>query len=82
MEDETILRLLPPLRAMWALRGEQVQVPITGRNDQRVLFGTIDVRTGHRIVISRRTARQGDFQEFLCHLRRSYRRQPLWPALG
>jgi hypothetical protein len=31
-EDETILRELPPLRAGWAKGGEQVVVPITGRN--------------------------------------------------
>ena len=26
-EDETTLRLLPPLRAAWALRGQQAEVP-------------------------------------------------------
>lgn len=81
MEDETILRMLPPLRAMWALCGEQAQVPITGRNDQRVLFGTIDVRTGHRVVMNRQYNRQGDFQAFLSHLRRCYGKRPLWLLL-
>jgi hypothetical protein len=32
-EDETIIRLFPPLRACWALRGAQASVPITGRNE-------------------------------------------------
>lgn len=30
--DETTLRHLPPLRAAWALRGQQAQVPISGKN--------------------------------------------------
>jgi len=46
IEDETILRLFPPLRACWALRGEQAVVPITGQNAKRVLFGVINPRTG------------------------------------
>lgn len=45
IEDETIIRLYPPLRACWAMRGEQAIVPITGRNAKRVLFGVINPRT-------------------------------------
>ena len=47
--DWTILRLFPPVRAAWAKTGEQAEVPITGANAQRVLFGAINVRTGHRM---------------------------------
>lgn len=36
-EDETILRLFPPLRFTWALVGQQAVVPLTGRNAKRVL---------------------------------------------
>jgi transposase len=72
--DWTLLRLFPPLRATWALRGTQAVVPITGTNAKRVLFGAIDLRTAHRIVLVRRHARQADAQAFLSELRRRYRR--------
>jgi hypothetical protein len=42
--DWTLLRLFPPLRAMWAAIGTQAKVAITGQNAKRVLFGTINVR--------------------------------------
>src|SRR5690349_7222985 len=41
--DWTLLRLFPPLRAMWAAIGTQAKVAITGQNARRVLFGTIEV---------------------------------------
>jgi hypothetical protein len=50
-QDETILRLFPPLRCAWARRGEQARVPITGRNAQRVLYGAVNVKTGHRLLL-------------------------------
>ena len=52
-EDETTLRWFPPLRGMWASRGEQAEVPITGQNAKRVLFGAINFRTGHRVILRR-----------------------------
>jgi hypothetical protein len=79
--DATILRLFPPLRAAWAFRGEQAEVPITGRNDRRVLFGAINPRTGHRLVVRRPRMRQEDFQAFLRHLRDHYPGRPLWLLL-
>jgi hypothetical protein len=75
--DETLLRLFPPLRATWAYRGAQAVVRITGRNAKRVLFGALNPRTGHRIVLRRRTMRQADFHEFLRLLRQRYGRHPL-----
>lgn len=80
-EDETILRLLPVLRRAWSLRGEQALVPITGRNAKRVLFGTINPRTGHRIVLSRPNMRQENFQDFLRLLRHSYPGRAIWLLL-
>jgi DDE superfamily endonuclease len=71
-EDETILRLFPVLRRAWSLRGEQAVVPITGSNAKRVLFGTLNPRTGHRIVLRRPNMRQEHFQAFLRLLRQSY----------
>lgn len=79
--DATILRLFPPLRAAWAMRGEQAVVRITGRNAKRVLFGVINPRTGHRIVLRRPTMRQADFQAFLRRLRQPYPGRPIWLLL-
>ena len=80
-EDETTLRWFPPLRGMWARRGEQARVPITGQNAKRVLFGAINFRTGHRVVLRRPQTRQADFQEFLRLLRRRYGGRPLYLLL-
>jgi len=33
--DWTLLRLFPPLRAAWAVKGTQATVPITGANAKR-----------------------------------------------
>jgi transposase len=79
--DATILRWFPPLHYGWAFRGEQAQVKITGQNAKRVLFGTINPRTGHRVVLRRPRQRQEDFQAFLRELRRRYRGRPLWLLL-
>lgn len=67
--DETTLRLLPPLRAAWALRGEQAQVPISGKNDSRSLFGTLDLRSGRRMLMSSSKQRLPDMARFLRRLR-------------
>lgn len=80
-EDETVLRLFPVLRRAWSLRGEQAVVPITGRNDKRVLFGAINLRTGHRIVLRRRNMGQAGFQDFLRVVRRRYRGRQIWLLL-
>ena len=71
--DWTLLRLFPPLRATWALKGTQALVPITGRNAKRVLFGAIDLRSARRVVLVRHRAGQADAQAFLRALRRRYR---------
>jgi transposase len=71
--DETILRLFPPLRQAWGVRGRQVCVPVTGRNDRRVLFGAINVRTGHRVLRRAASMRQGEVHAFLRELRSRYR---------
>ena len=67
-----MLRLFPVLRRAWALRGEQAHVPITGRNAKRVLFGAINLRTGHRVLLRRPNMQQAHFQAFLRLLREAY----------
>ena len=80
-EDETTLRLFPPLRCAWAPRGEQAEVPLTGWDARRVLFGTLNPRTGRRVVVERAAMRRGDFQEFFRHLRRRYGGREPWLVL-
>jgi transposase len=71
-EDETDLLFFPPLRAGWFLRGTPAQVPISGVNAKRTIFGTIDVETGHRILISRQEACAKDYQVLLPLIRKEY----------
>jgi len=81
MEDETILRLFPVLRRAWSLRGQQAEVPITGRNARRVLFATINLRTGQRICLRGVNMRQVNFHALLREVRRRYRERPVWMLL-
>jgi DDE superfamily endonuclease len=72
-EDETDLLLFPPLRACWAKRGHPAQMALTGRNARRVVFGTLNIRTGHRLFLVRARQRGEDFRVFLQTLHRHYR---------
>jgi transposase len=80
-EDETIVRMFPVLRRAWGLRGEQVRIGITGRNAKRVLFGTINLRTGHRIIEPALSMKQECFLAFLRRLRRLYPGREIWLLL-
>jgi transposase len=80
-EDETILRLFPELRRSWSLRGEQAAVTITGENDRLVLFGAINIRTGHCIVERFSKMNQEGFHAFMRRLRRSYPGRQIWLLL-
>jgi hypothetical protein len=81
--DATRLRLFPPLRSAGARRGEQALVPVTGRNAKRVLFGAMNVRTGHRIVVQRPGEGGSDVQALLEAIRRCYRRATtIWLLLA
>ena len=80
-EDETILRLFPVLRRAWAPSGEPWAIGITGKNAKQVLFGTINVRTGHRVLIPYPKLDQVGFQAFLQVLRRSYPGREVWLLL-
>jgi transposase len=72
-EDETDLRLFPPLRAGWTRRGRPAPVPISGANAKRVLFGAINITTGRRLFLVRRRGRGSDCQAFLEEIHRHYR---------
>ncbi len=72
-EDETDLLLFPPLRAAWAARGEPAPVPLSGRNARRVVFGTLNLRTGTRRLVVRRRGRSEDFQALVDVVRSDHR---------
>ena len=72
--DWTLLRLFPPLRAMWAKIGTQAEVKITGYNAKRVLFGAINVRTARRTVHIGKGVGAREVAMFLTALRKAYRR--------
>jgi DDE superfamily endonuclease len=72
-EDETDLLLFPPLRAAWSLRGESAPVPISGANAKRVIFGSINVRTGSRLLLEQKYHRGENFQAFLEFVHSHYR---------
>lgn len=72
-EDETDLLLFPPLRAMWSPRGQPARVLLSGWNAKRVVFGTMNLITGHRLLHVRLHQRAEDFQAFLHCVRGHYR---------
>ena len=76
-EDETDLLLFPPLRAAWGRRGQPLVVPISGGNARRVVFGTLNIATGHRLFLARPRQRSEDFQAFLRVVRRHYCGRPV-----
>lgn len=73
VEDETDLQLFPPLRAMWWQRGEPARVLLSGRNERRVVFGCMNLDTGHRLFLVRTRQRAEDFQAFLREVHGHYR---------
>jgi transposase len=50
---------------------------LSGRNAARVIFGALNLRTGHMVLLWRRNHRAVDFQAFLRELRRRYGERPL-----
>ena len=72
-EDETDLLLFPPLRSAWSLRGQTKEVLLSGRNARRLVFGAMNLRTGHRLLLPREHQRAADFQAFLRVVHSSYR---------
>jgi hypothetical protein len=80
-EDETDLLLFPPLRACWARRGQSAEVPLSGRNARRVVFGTVHADTGHRLLLPRAHQRGDDFRAFLRVIAAHYRGWEVWLLL-
>ena len=53
--------------------GQPAEVLLCGRNAQRVLFGAMNLRTGHRLFLARERQRAVDFQAFLRVVHHCYR---------
>ena len=73
MSDATIVTEIPPLRAAYARIGEQAVVPITGNRDKRVVFGALNIKTGHLEMLIASHWEGVTFQAFLQQIRRSWR---------
>jgi hypothetical protein len=58
---------------MWSLRGQPARVMLSGWNAHRVVFGAMNLITGHRLFLVRQRQRAEDFQAFLREVRRCYR---------
>jgi transposase len=61
------------LRASWSKKGTSASIDISGSNAKRVIFGAVNIRTGHRIFMEEKRQRQFEFQRFLKLIRREYR---------
>jgi len=71
--DATIVTETPPLRACWGMVGHQVEVPITGNRNKRVIFGTLNPKTGHICLDVSLKWNQDGFQSHLRHIRSLWR---------
>src|SRR5204863_9137226 len=72
-EDETDLLLFPPLRSGWSLRGQPKEVRLSGRNARRVVFGAMNLVSGHRLFLVRERQKAVDYQAFLRLVHDRYR---------
>lgn len=68
-QDETTVRLLPIIVAMWQLIGQQVRIPAPPNwNRYFNVFGALNVHTGQFSYQFRATKKKEDFIAFLEHL--------------
>jgi transposase len=72
-QDETELSLFPPLRASWSRKGGPQRVVLSGANEKQFLFGSVNIRTGHRLSLVRERQRGLDFRAFLEVVHAHYR---------
>jgi transposase len=75
--DECDIHLLPVLRSMWMLRGEQASVPTPGLNRKRSVFGALEWETGRWVYEVFERKRSEQFIAFMERLLLSYPHRPL-----
>jgi transposase len=73
MSDATIITEIPPLRAAYAPIGEQAVVPITGNHAKRVVFGALNIYTGHQELLITSHWEALTWQAFLHQIRNVWR---------
>ena len=71
--DETIITETPPLRAAWALRGHQAEVPITGNRAKRILYGALNPKSGDLLLGESLRWDQWAVQQFFVAIRSHWR---------
>lgn len=73
MSDATIITETPPLRAAYALIGQQALVPITGNRSKRVVFGALNIYSGHQTLMITTHWEGPTWQAFLHQIRNAWR---------
>lgn len=73
MSDATIVTETPPLRAAYAPIGTQAIVPITGNRTKRVIFGALNVYSGHLELLITTVWEALTWQAFLQQIRWAWR---------
>lgn len=77
IEDETIFKLLPPLRNMWMRQGQQVRVPTPPKNEDIYLYGTLELNTGDTFCAFQDKGRSDETIAYLEQLLKNYPEQPI-----
>lgn len=77
IEDETILKLLPPLRQMWMRKGQQVRVPTPVQNDDVYLYGVLELNSGDSFYAFHDKGRSEYTIRYLEQLQETYPDQPI-----
>lgn len=73
MSDATIITETPPLRAAYAPLGEQAIVPVTGNRAKRVVFGALNIHSGHQTLMITTHWEALTWQAFLHQIRETWR---------
>ena len=64
---------VPALASLLGAAREDAEVPLSGGNAKRVLFGALNPSNGTRLFLERKKQRKEDFQEFLGLIHQQYR---------
>ncbi len=73
MSDATIINERPPLYACYSPIGQQTQVPSDSHQERRVVFGALNVSSGHLELLITRTWEAITWQWFLHQIRKAWR---------
>jgi transposase len=76
-EDETDLLLFPPLWAGWSRKGQTQTVLLSGCNARSVMYGALNAKSGHLLLMTQERQRAIEFQNFLDIIREHYRSVPV-----